>query len=340
MGHHIERLDTGDLDEVVVAGLNDHLNRARAEKDPHLPARPLDELIGMLTGPPAFQEQVWLVARDGAAVVGFGLFRADEGIDSNRHVADIDVGVDETYRRQGIGSAIVDALAAEGAGRDRPLLIGVTSSRVPAGEAFMRQLGADMAMETVTNELTIADVDGDLIRAWARRRNDLEPEFSFEAWDGPVPDSSLEEVTELHHVMNDAPTDDLDIEDMKFTPETVRQWEEYLVRRGIERWMLAARHVPSGRLAGYTEIAFNPNLPALGQQGDTGVFPEYRGRGLGKCLKGLMLERVMAERPGIERVWTGNASSNGPMLAINRAMGFQVYEVEKIWQVRVGTLAS
>jgi GNAT superfamily N-acetyltransferase len=98
---------------------------------------------------------------------------------------------------------------------------------------------------------------------------------------------------------------------------------------------LYARERATGRLAGYTEVRWNPRTPSILAQGDTGVWPEYRNRGLGKWLKAAMLEKVLRERAEVRFVRTGNAQSNAPMLRINGLLGFKPYREIKHWQVAV-----
>ncbi len=46
-----------------------------------------------------------------------------------------------------------------------------------------------------------------------------------------------------------------------------------------------------------------------------------------------MLERIRDDRPEAQRIRTGNARTNAPMLAINDALGFKVVGARTEWQV-------
>ena len=48
-----------------------------------------------------------------------------------------------------------------------------------------------------------------------------------------------------------------------------------------------------------------------------------------------MLDRIRRERPEAQRVRTGNAFSNAPMLAINDALGFDEISAQTEWQADV-----
>jgi GNAT superfamily N-acetyltransferase len=53
----------------------------------------------------------------------------------------------------------------------------------------------------------------------------------------------------------------------------------------------------------------------------TGTHPDYRGRGLAALVKLSTLH--WARSRGIREIWTGNDSENAPMLAINHKLGYQ-----------------
>ena len=68
-------------------------------------------------------------------------------------------------------------------------------------------------------------------------------------------------------------------------------------------------------------------------QGITAVWPEYRGKRLGRWIKAKMLQKLLAERPAVTIVRTENADVNAAMLKINTELGFRPYMAEKVWQV-------
>jgi mycothiol synthase len=272
---------------------------------------------------------------DGNQIIAAAVAEIYEGIESNPHAADFEVDVLPSHRRQGLGSRLMKLVAEEVAAAGRTLLFTIASSSIPSGDAFLRHLGAEPGLEARVNQLAFEDLDLELIDEWVSIGEARSGEYELVWWDDAIPEESLDEVVDLLMVMNDAPRGDLELEDFEFSGENIRQNEAAVAARNIARWMVAVRHTESGRLAGFTEMYFNPTIPDLGQQNDTGVFPEHRGRGLGRLLKATMIRRVLEERPEIRRVRTGNATNNAPMLRINEELGFRELRVETIYQVAV-----
>ncbi len=103
------------------------------------------------------------------------------------------------------------------------------------------------------------------------------------------------------------------------------------VRQGNDSWTVCARHDATGHFVGYTELSISHHRPWWARQGDTGVDPEHRRRGIGSWLKAHNALRLLRERPDVEYIETWNAVGNTPMLAINRAMGFEPVAVWRQW---------
>jgi hypothetical protein len=73
----------------------------------------------------------------------------------------------------------------------------------------------------------------------------------------------------------------------------------------------------------------------LAVQGDTGVEPVHRNRGLGRWSKATNVLRLLEERPDTQVVETWHAGVNAPMLTINDAMGFRPVAECQEWRLDV-----
>jgi GNAT superfamily N-acetyltransferase len=274
----------------------------------------------------------WDASGDRALGLGNTSVMAGE---ANRHILYLSIRVRPDARRRGIATRLLKHAAEAARRKDRRLFLATTISRVPAGEAFMNRLGASMGLSNSSSELLIDDLDPSLMRRWRERAHERASDFALGLWEGPYPDDAIADVLAMYKVMNTAPRGELDIEDLEPTVELLREWEANTRETGVERWTMFARHVATGKIAGYTEVFWHPSRPDLLGQGDTGVSPEFRNRGLGRWLKAAMMEKVLSDRPQVTRVRTGNAESNAPMLAINREIGFKHVLTTYDWQVDV-----
>lgn len=333
MAIRFEHFSGAIADSGIHGAYNAFDNELIAEEDPSLGSRAVSETAAMLLQEPSHERRLRWLAMYGDAVVGSAVLYLDDEDTANLHLGWVDVGVLPAYRRKGLGTRFVESVAKAALESERTKLMTTTTSLVPSGGEFMAALGAERGLVEGVNQLEMADLDRELMEEWASRGRAQSDRFELLRIDGPWPEEMIDEVVALSHVMNDAPVGDLDFNDQEFTAAHVTEFDAELAERNITRFILAVRDRPTGRLAGYTDLALNPSFPNLGQQGDTGVFEEFRGHGLGKWLKAEMVLRLADEHPEITRIWTENAHSNEPMLAINHAMGFKLHHEQTIWQI-------
>jgi GNAT superfamily N-acetyltransferase len=332
-----ESYDPKAIGDDEIVALNALHNVLRAESDPDYPAKPVEDTRSALHhDAPFISWTYWRIRDDSDAVVARGKVGVLEGMDGNEHLAVAEIAVAPGARRRGLGGSLLCRAAQRAAELGRSMIMLNTSSAVPAGDRFCEAVGADLGLEAVANQVLIADLDLDLLSSWIADSVD-QADYEIRFWDGPYPNDQLDHMVAVKLAMNDQPFDDLDIDDLEFTAEHLRGIEAMLEARRIDRWTLAAIHSPTGAVAGYTEVFWNPALPHLIQQGDTGVDPAHRGRNLGRRLKAAMAHRIVADRPQATAIRTGNAGSNAPMLKINREMGFTPHHSGRTWQLDVET---
>jgi len=253
--------------------------------------------------------------------------------EENQHLLMCDVQVLASYRRRGLGKALLSKVVEVANTENRRLIMAETDANIPAGEVFAKRIGARRGLAQHISQLNLDTLDHVLLNHWKEAAP--KDDFSLLFWHGAYPDDKLEAMAKLHEVMNTAPKDDLEYEDERVTPKDLRETEAYDTARGFERWTLVAQDTTSSNLAGFTEVAWHPDNPQTLLQRDTAVDPSYRNRGLGRWLKAEMLEWFREHRPQVVRVRTDNADSNAVMLAINRALGFKPYKATTEWQVEV-----
>lgn len=315
-----------------LAAFQDILDKERFPDDP---PTPLEERIQDWKNIPAFVEFEACVGWNGThsevlAYCEIGM----EHTGSNEHIAFFTLRVHPQHRCQGLGQKMLKMIFPFATEHKCSLLMVWSNDRIPAAETFLEHRGARRGQEGKVNQLKISEVDHDLIARWSSQSKHLEREFELGLWDGPFPEEHIEEIAALLQEMaNDQPRDDLEIEDMKFTPEMIRQFEQNMQATGDVRWVLYIIDRARQKLAGWTEVHWHPTRAMILEQGFTAVDASYRNKGLGRWLKAEMMTKILQEKPQVELIRTRNANSNAPMLKINNEMGFKPYSSITAWQV-------
>lgn len=252
------------------------------------------------------------VAVEAGSVIGF----ADLGQHHWMLAADafdVMVHVGEGSRRQGVGTALWDALAARleelGAAKARCWL----AETVAPGQQFARERGFAEAMRERESRLDLASWDPSPWRPAIDRVLAQGVELLTLEDTGAGP--------EVLHKIYEA-----DVEftkDMPSPDEITRPDESGWVARLLE----SPRYRPDlnltawedGEVLGCSTLVEPPGTPHL-LVGTTGVVGRHRRRGVGTALKARVQE--MAKEQGHAGIYTWNETGNTGMLAINAAMGF------------------
>ena len=295
--------------------------------------QPLDSYMAYARNlPTQFDDHAWLAESPTGSPLGIGYCWSNTAGDER--VMECDVLVTRGRRREGIGSRLMALIYDETISEGRSLLTWSTFDAVPAADFFSRAVGGQVARVTRTSEVSLDAVNWTMVEQWAAATQPRALGYSLEIIDGPIPVDLRADAATFHHIMQTAPRDDLDVDDVYIDSEFVAELDRALLESGRGRWTIFVRD-PAGSCVGGTEVTFEPADPSMALQQNTGIDRTHRGLGLAKWAKATMLEHIRDERPEVRRVRTGNAFSNAPMLAINDALGFDVISTSTDWQADV-----
>lgn len=258
------------------------------------------------------------VAGRPVAVASYGTSEYD-----NRHLAWTDVHVHPDLRRRGLGSAVLAGLRERARAEGRTSL-GTDGWESAAAVAFAARHGLTQRAVDVNRRQHLAELDRDALDAAYAGALPHAAAYELVRMPGRSSDEELPALAVMTAAINDAPTDDLDLEDEVFPPERIRAYEDAQLQRGRRLHRVVARHRASGELAGQTVVTVEEERPALADQHDTSVLAAHRGHRLGLLLKLEMLRWLAEAQPQVETIDTWNAESNGPMIAVNELLGYRV----------------
>jgi RimJ/RimL family protein N-acetyltransferase len=260
----------------------------------------------------------WFVAYDGPEPVGTAVLDASDY--DNLEMAWFTLQVAPSHRRRGHGAAMLGVLESLALDAGRPLF-GMDGWDGDAALGFAAATGYGRKSAEIRRMQVVADApDPTPIRDEAQRHA---MDYDLVRIEGYSPDDLLPGLVEITAAINDAPFDDLDYEDEVFSEERVRAYERAQIESGFRFRRIVARHRPTGDLAGHTVVVVDEEQPTIAEQHDTSVVRAHRGHRLGLLLKAEMLLWLAEAEPQLARIYTWNAESNGPMIAVNDRLGYR-----------------
>lgn len=283
-------LDPREASDEMLDRVHELLGELHAETNAREPYRSPADTRAFLRYPPASQPtSCWLV-ESGQAVVGFARLVVVEG----SPVCYGFVGVAAAARRQGIGSALVEAVRARGREAGGESLVGWHAT--PAGAGFAARLGATETRRDIRSLLSLPDAD---LHA--------EPVAGYElrTWVGAAPESLVASYARAREAINDAPRTS-DDEWAPWDVARVRDQERALEQRDGEVRVTVAVDAES-RVVSFTELRVSRTSGAVANTEDTAVVPGHRGNGLARWVKAESLRRLTRDRPDVALVGTTNA---------------------------------
>ncbi|MGJ7440131.1 N-acetyltransferase family protein [Aquipuribacter sp. MA13-6] len=299
----------------------------------------------------------WVVVADGTVVAFAKAFMPDR---DNTHVVELEIGVAAGHRGRGHGRALLQVVSDHARSEGRDTLLSGTGYRpdpdaawalhelavadesltrrptpgAVLGVSFARASGADLVQTELRSQVRLP------VPAQVLARQDAEVAAHADGcttrtWTGACPDDLLADRAALAARMDtDPPLGDMDWRPGVWDADRMRDTYADWARRGL--LVVGAGAVsPEGRLVAFSEMGQDRRHPAMASQFDTIVDPDHRGRRLGMLVKQAALRALGEAAPQVERVQTWNALENGPMLRVNRAMGFVPVGLYALWQLKL-----
>ena len=307
------------LDPVDNAQFADFHNSYRAARDDEWdrPYGAREQRVEFLEAG-TYVDMVGLIARDDSGnSVGVGI--AEMPLKDNLKFAHLELRVVPEHRRLGHGAALLEALV--GVSRESSRTTVMAEARWLVGET---DSGNTLFAQSQGFHLDLVDAHRVLDLPATMPAAPVSDGYSLRSWRGPCPVEWINQYAVLLSLIaQDAPGGDLKLEKEFFDAGRVRFQEDSLARKG-RMMQISVALAPDGSLAGHTQLVFPEADPSDVYQWDTLVLSEHRGHGLGLSLKVHAMEASRDLLAGRLLVHTYNAASNGPMIAVNEALGFRL----------------
>ena len=270
------------------------------------------------------------LARDDDGVT-VGLVNVHAPTYDNTHLGWAALHVHPDHRGRGIGSELM-AYAEQKARELGRTSLGTDNWDLPKANAFSLRHGFEQKAIEVNRRQDIAGLDWSVVDRLYDEAVKASTAYELVRVTGRVPEEMLEGMAALTESINDAPRDDLDMEDDVFTPQRLRAYETAQEAHDRKIYRVIARERSTGELAGHSTIVVERERPHIAEQHDTAVDRAHRGHRLGALVKTAMLQWMRDEEPAVTQLDTWNAESNNHMIAINEQLNYHIVARAIVYQ--------
>lgn len=251
------------------------------------------------------------VAEQGGEIVGFaGVAQWAGSHHPDRYNAMLTVP--EQHGRQGIGSALADTVQTHLQRRGALEVIAVAKEVKPYTVTFLERRGFTELEREFTNILKMADYQATTPSLADGYRLITLPDLMAEMGEEPALEA-------FRRTFNEARADEP--RQIAAQPYSLADIQEYVQHPTFFPEGILLAVTDAGEVAALTELWLDLADDKAMNTGLTGTARAQRRKGLALALKIASLN--MAQARGIQKILTHNASTNVPMLAINKKLGFK-----------------
>jgi GNAT superfamily N-acetyltransferase len=276
-------------------------------------------------GPDPDTAVVQLAARDdGGRVVGAA--RLELPRRDNLHLCEVTLAVRPEARRRGVGRALDVEVARRAREHGRTTLLSFCDEPPGTeGSSANRQaalaLGYAVVQREVRRDIDLP-LDPDRVERLTARCRPYAVGYELRVWHDRCPDDVVDDLAELHRQMStDVPKDEMDWREEVWDAARLRRNEDQSLAMDRTWVGVGAVHAPTGTVVAFTNMGLPRSAPRRAYQWETLVSAPHRGHRLGLLVKLAGLQELAATSERTAYISTWNAQENGPMIAVNDALG-------------------
>ena len=170
----------------AILTLRQHAQKEDNPNDP-VPAKEyLRQGLLMMDKNPVYEAQFHMIQNEsGDPVAAFlcGFHRPESpDYDEQKHIVMFQPYVMEAYRRQGIGTQLVQAMKT--LAEERNITLIQAGATTPVGFKFAEYFNAEIGIEAKANRLYASDINQSQLETWKTEGETRNPEVSIETWVG------------------------------------------------------------------------------------------------------------------------------------------------------------